>query len=118
MFLVFSRLLGLPFSQPFLHNFQRASTRLDLTTFAAKAGAAIEYSTGFCSREVGYPAILLGAGLLIRLFVERQVLRFPSTFSSPIIVIVGFLMQGSLRADAYGFPKYILFLLPPSSWAS
>jgi hypothetical protein len=112
MFLAFSRLLGLPFSQPFLHNIQRAGTRLDLTALAAKAGTAIEYSTGFYSREVGYPAILLGAGLLIRLFVGRQAFRTPQRVFVPIMVVVGFMVQGSLRADAYGFPKYILFLLP------
>ena len=112
VFLVFSRLLGLPFSQPFLHNLQRAGAQLDLTALAAKADAAIKYSTGFYSREVGYQAILLGAGLLIRLFMERQAFRTPQRVFIPIMVIVSFLMQGSLRADAYGFPKYILFLLP------
>ena len=112
LFLAFSRLLGLPFSQPFLHNLQRAGARLDLTALAAKASAAIEYSTGFYSREVGYPAILLGTGLLTRFLVERQAFRTPQRLFIPIMLVVGFLMQGSLRADAYGFPKYILFLLP------
>lgn len=112
VFLVFSRLLGLPFSQPFLHNVQRAGARLDLAALAAKAGAAIEYGAGFYSREVGYPAMLLGAVLLIRLLVSRSAFRTPRRVFIPIMVIVGFLMQGSLRADAYGFPKYILFLLP------
>ena len=112
LFLAFSRLLGLPFSQPFLHNLQRAGARLDLTALAAKASAAIEYSTGFYSREVGYPAILPGTGLLTRFLVERQAFRTPQRLFIPIMLVVGFLMQGSLRADAYGFPKYILFLLP------
>lgn len=111
VFLGLCQLLGLPFSQPFLHNFQRAGAQPDLTWLVALARSALEFSA-FYSREVGYPAALLGFGLFVQLIASKQLLRQPERAFAPLLVLIGFVLQGSLRAEAYGFPKYILFLLP------
>lgn len=111
IFLAFARLANVPFSQPFLHNLQRVGARLDLTWLVAQIRAALEFSA-FYSREVGYPVILLGLALGVSLCITRQARRAPARSLAPILVVVGFLLQGSLRAEAYGFAKYILFLLP------
>ena len=111
VFLALARLLDLPFSQPFLHNLQRVGARFDLAWLVAQTRAAFEFSV-FYSREVGYPMILLGLALFAWLLITRQASHTPTRLFVPILVAVGFLLQGSLRAEAYGFAKYILFLLP------
>jgi MFS family permease len=111
LFALFSRLLGLPFSQPFLHNFQRTGAQPDAAWVLSLLKAAAEFSV-FYSRELGICAVLVGAGLAVRLLLIRHAPLAPQRALAPILVAVGFLLQGSLRAEAYGFPKYILFLLP------
>jgi hypothetical protein len=105
------RLLNLPFSQPFLHNFQRAGIRLTANWLAMQASSALTYAAWY-SREVGFWIILLSLGLWIKAIVVREASKSASRNLLPVLVFVGFLLQGSLRADAYGFPKYVIFLLP------
>lgn len=112
VFFGLSRLLNLPFSQPFLHNFQRINAKADSNWLIMQGRNALEYSI-FYSREIGWIVVLLAAVLTILLHRWRSSARSSARAFAPILLTIGFLLHGSLRAEAYGFPKYILFLLPP-----
>jgi len=105
------RLLNLPFSQPFLHNFQRAGIRLSADWLAVQVSSAFTYAATYV-REVGYWIVLLSLVLWVKAIASGEVGGSSSRNLLPVLVSVGFLLQGSLRADAYGFPKYVVFLLP------
>lgn len=102
----FSRLFGLPFSQPFLHNLQRVGDDLSLLS---RMITALKYAAWYTA-EIGMPTVILGGVLWIRLLVNQR--SVAPRHLLPILILVGLLAQGSLKADAYGFPKYIAYLLP------
>lgn len=110
-----------PFSQPFLHNFQRAALQ---TPLSSRLVATFRH-LGWYAEEIGLIAV--GAGLLLcvwRFLSDRSVpvtagaadvLGFAScarVFLLPTLVLVALFSQAALSADAYGFPKYIAFALP------
>jgi len=111
IFLALARLLNLPFSQPFLHNIQRVGIQSDLAWLIAQIQAAAELNV-FYSREVGYPLILAAIILTAWRYVTGQASQAPARLLLPTLIIAGFALYSGLRADAWGFPKYILYLLP------
>jgi hypothetical protein len=106
LFWIVCRLGHLPFSQPFLHNIQRAAPSLHL------ANLTLGDIFGLYAREVGYAPLWLGAGLTARLLLHRETSDRLGRAFLPLLMLTGTLIHGVLRAEAYGFPKYILFLLP------
>ena len=115
-FFVFARAGHFPFSQPFLHNFQRAALSAPL---AQRFAATLHYA-GWYLREIGVAAAA-AAALLAAL---RLVRRHPGARSAgeagaparallpPTLALAALLTQAALSADAWGFPKYIAFALP------
>lgn len=110
-FWIFCRIEGLPFSQPFLHNFQRVKTHLDILSILERSVDMLRYSAMY-AREIGYVVTLVAGFFWLRLLLNRRTFHSPIRNSLPLTVIVCFLLHSGLRADAYGFPKYILFTLP------
>ncbi len=115
-----ARVAGLPFTQPFLHNFQRAALGAPL---ASRLAAVIHYTTWYV-KQIGPAAV--GLALLLS---GWRVLRLSSTHVRvlatadspardvrilllPALVGVALLSQAALSADAYGFPKYVAYALP------
>jgi hypothetical protein len=111
IFYLLSRLLGLPFSQPFLHNFQRLEVVPGAFRILSTLKATAEFNALY-GKEVGLFTIVIGISLTVRLFFNRHTPLASQRALAPTLIAVGFLLQGGLRAEAYGFPKYILFLLP------
>ncbi len=111
LFWLLCHLLQLPFSQPFLYNWQRWGVSPDPRWFLGALKDALAYAVMY-SRDVGHLAGLLGLALFIKILATREAFQQPARAFLPTMVLVGALLQGSLRAEAYGFPKYILFLLP------
>ncbi len=103
-----------PFSQPFLHNFQRAALH---TPLGVRLAAVLHYVRWYLV-EIGWipvvAALFLGGWRLVRLRARpgdattdgARALLLPS------IVLVTLVSQAALSADAYGFPKYIAFAVP------
>lgn len=103
-FWLFARVADLPFSQPFLHNFQRAGLQASL---ASRLAAVVRFA-GWYAREIGLVGVVVG--LLLGLNKVR--LRRADRLLLPTLVLVAMLSQAGLSGDAYGFPKYIAFALP------
>ncbi len=103
-FWAFARLARLPFSQPFLHNFQRAELQ---TSLVERLTAMVRF-TGWYAEEIGLVMVVLGILLGINRLRHRQADRL----LLPILVLVAVLSMAGLSGDAYGFPKYIAFALP------
>jgi len=110
-FWIFCRIEGLPFSQPFLHNFQRVKAHLDIFAIFERSVHVVRYSAVY-AKEIGYVVTLVACFLWLKLPLTRDTFHSSMCNSLPLTVIIGFLLHSSLRADAYGFPKYILFVLP------
>lgn len=116
-----AQLARFPFSQPFLHNFQRAELP---TPLSSRLLAIVEY-TGWYVDEISLVAVGV-ALLLCILHLARQRAHHETMGAArpdclqldsrvlllPTIVLTTVLSQAALRADAYGFPKYIAFALP------
>jgi len=108
-FWIFCHVLELPFSQPFLHNFARAGIQLSLHGIVGQIQGTVTY-VGRYLQEFGWLACVISL-----LFVARNLVPNRPDLSRgflPTMVTVGLLSQGYLKADAYGFYKYIVFLLP------
>lgn len=103
-FWLFAQVAGLPFSQPFLHNFQRADLQAPLSR---RLVAMVRFS-GWYARETGLVAIILGLLMGLYRLLHKQADRL----LLPVLILVGVLSQAGLSGDAYGFPKYIAFALP------
>jgi len=71
VFFGLSRLLNLPFSQPFLHNLQRVNAKADINWLITQGRNALEYSI-FYSREIGWIVVLLLVLLTILLHRWRS----------------------------------------------
>jgi hypothetical protein len=110
-FWVFCRLFQLPFTQPFLHNISRAGVNLSLAWLINQIGTGWVYSQMYI-QEIGVWVVIMFAGLFARAALTQNALRSPTRNFVPILVLVGLCSQAGLGAEAYGFPKYILFLLP------
>ncbi len=104
VFWLLAQIADLPFSQPFLHNFQRAGLQAPL---ADRLNAVIRFS-GWYVREIGLVAVVLGLSLGLNLLRGQETDRL----LLPVLVLVTIVSQASLSGDAYGFPKYIAFALP------
>lgn len=110
-FLIFCRIFRLPFSQPFLHNISRVGTRFTLSWLINQVHTVAWY-TQIYSKEIGLPIVITAAGLCLKTIYTKEVCHAPTRGLLPIILITGLLSQAALGAEAYGFMKYILFLLP------
>lgn len=104
-----------PFSQPFLHNFQRAALQ---TSLSSRLAMVFHY-TGWYVREIGPLAVLTALLLAVETLLPRrrpepliESLARSRALLPPLLVVVALLSQAALGADAWGFPKYIAFCLP------
>ena len=117
-FWLFSLAGHFPFSQPFLHNFQRAALQ---TPVSSRLVAVFKYLRWYVER-IGSVAIVIALLLAARRLVQVQTrhsgqakhhpLEETRRLLTPTLVLVALLSQASLSGDAYGFPKYIAFALP------
>ena len=110
LFVVFFWLLCLavrmPFSQPFLHNWQRLGARPNLTWLYQQSQIILRYLTTYAfaaGLALSLSTILLGITAL-----KRHSL---ATFL-PVSTLVAWVAHGFIGGEAYGVPKYILFTLP------
>jgi len=103
-FWLFSQLAGLPFSQPFLHNFQRADLQAPLSS---RLVAVVRF-TGWYAREIDLGAIILGVLIGLYHLLHKQADRL----LVPVLILVAVISHAGLSGDAYGFPKYVGFALP------
>lgn len=108
IFLIFCHISRIPFSQPFLHNISRIGTQFTLSQFVHTAA---KY-TQIYSREIGMPTVIIAASLCLKTIFTGEVDRAPTRGLLPIIFTTGLISHAGLGAEAYGFVKYILFLLP------
>lgn len=111
VFWIFCRIAGLPFSQPFLHNFARAGIQPNLIWVYRNLSVIARY-TMFYSREIGLLLIISAILLTLHLAWSRRCQSNSMRGLLPTLLCVGFLAQAVLGAEAYGFVKYIIFLLP------
>jgi len=107
LFYAFCRLFQLPFSQPFLHNFARAKSDKDFLSYR-QIPLILEYLKWY-TYEIGLPVMSIFAFLLLKPVLSKY---HPQRFLLPTVIIVGLISHAALKANAYWFPKYILFLLP------
>jgi hypothetical protein len=112
-FLVFCRVAGLPFTQPFLHNLQRLSAGPGLTPHSLRDWLLVLITyLGFFGREIGYTTLLAAGSLALTQIYRRDLLQSPGRSFLPLMAGMSLVSFAALRGDAYGFPKYILFALP------
>ena len=110
-FYILCRLLYLPFSQPFLHNFHFTwiRTRATISSLVQWLSTSWDYFKWYM-QEIGTPVMILFAILTAKsLFRVR---RTPRHILLPITIATGLCTHAILRANAYWFPKYVLYLLP------
>ena len=110
-FLIFCRISRLPFSQPFLHNISRLDAQVTLAWLINQVHTAVRY-TQIYSEEIGLPIVITIAGLCLKTICTKEVCRAPKRGYLPVMLITGLTSHAALGAEAYGFIKYILFLLP------
>ena len=111
IFLVFCRTLNLPFTQPFLHNISRAGVKWDMNHVIQMFNEMLKY-VDIYSRAIGIAAVCVAILFFVKAVLTRTYSSSPARALLPVIFIVGMLSQASLGADAWGFMKYLLFLLP------
>lgn len=104
VFWLLAQVADLPFSQPFLHNFQRADLQAPV---ASRLNAVVRFSSWYV-REIGLVTVVIGLLLGLNLLRSQEAGRR----LLPVLVLVAIISQASLSGDAYGFPKYIAFALP------
>jgi len=107
LFYAFCRSFQLPFSQPFLHNFARAKSDKDFLSYR-QIPVILDYLKWY-TYEIGLPVMSIFALLLLRPILGTH---HPQRFLLPTVIIIGLISHAALKANAYWFPKYILFLLP------
>lgn len=109
LFYAFCHLFRLPFSQPFLHNINivQAQSAPRVLSFQQPL-VVLEYIKWYTD-EIGLPIIATFVFLVLR---SVKVRNTPHYFLLPVAIVTGLALHASVQADAYGFPKYILFLLP------
>ncbi len=104
------RMSGLPFEQPFLHSYARIVGRATDTGLVASAVSGLSYCLWY-AKEVGPITCIAAAAVMLRFLTRRRVLELDR--SVPVIVSTFSVALQSLGgAQAYGFPKYLLFVLP------
>jgi hypothetical protein len=111
VFLAFCHIFGLPFVQPFLHNMDRSGLAANSAHFGARLLTSLALVQMY-SVEIGPLLIVMGGVFGARLALGKGTLQPNGRRFLPIVVVVGFFFLGSLGGTAYGFPKYIGFLLP------
>lgn len=110
-FFAFCEVLDLPFSQPFLHNIARLQAAPGSSRSLPGLLITFWSHLWWYSKEIGLINVLVMAGLSIVLvsrgfkFIYRHLL-------APITIVTGLFSHAYLGANAYWFPKYILFTLP------
>ncbi len=111
MFYALCRILYLPFSQPFLHNFHFAWVRTNATISSLVQWLSVSWThLKWYIREIGILLIILFAVLCIK--SSLGIRRAPHRTLLPVTIVTGLVTHAALQANAYWFPKYILFLLP------
>jgi hypothetical protein len=110
-FLILCQFLQIPFVQPFLHNFQRVSVQVAPNGIVRQALVAFTYTYKY-AKEIGLANISLAIMLLAVTLLSRKVRVTLDRAFLPVMIFVGLVSQAGLGAEAYGFMKYILFLLP------
>jgi len=104
-------LLQLPFAQPFLHNSSRAGIVLSVQWMVSRLSLVYHYGIWY-SREIGLATCSVFVALACWSVLGRWTAVTIDRLLLPVSVIIGVATQASLGGNAYGFPKYILFVLP------
>ncbi|MBC7227598.1 MAG: hypothetical protein H5T61_10245 [Thermoflexales bacterium] len=110
-FWVFCKILQLPFSQPFLHNVARFQTSPGTLHSPQRLLTTLWTYLWWYIKEIGVLPAITWICLSLRSIFEglKPVYR---RFLLPITIATGLISHASLGANAYWFPKYILFVLP------
>jgi hypothetical protein len=111
LFLVFCRIFDLPFTQPFLHNFSRAGVTWNVEWVVKMVRDAWAY-VGTYSQAIGVVAFGAALAFFVRQLLQRRHAISPAPALLPVLIITGMLTQASLAANAWGFMKYVVYLLP------
>lgn len=109
-FFVFCQVLQLPFSQPFLHQIARLRASPGGLRAPQKLFTTLWTHLWWYSKEIGLSNMVVVTGLSI--FSVKRIKLSPRHLLVPIVIATGLFSQASLGANAYWFPKYILFTLP------
>lgn len=110
-FWTFCQIQHLPFSQPFLHNIARTRVSFGNLTAIEHLINTLWKHLWWYSREIG----LLNIGIwciLGAISIWKEPKLFHKHLLTNVIIATGLISQASLGANAYWFPKYILFVLP------
>lgn len=109
-FFVFCQVLQLPFSQPFLHQIARLRASPGGLRAPQKLFTTLWTHLWWYSKEIGLSNMVVVTGLSI--FSVKRIKLSPRHLLIPIVIATGLFSQASVGANAYWFPKYILFTLP------
>lgn len=110
-FWIFCQLLRIPFSQPFLHNIARIQVSSRSLQSPMQGLLTLVTHLWWYGKEIGLLTIITWICLSIRSFAKGiGTVHRPLLLS--ITIAIGLISQASLGANAYWFPKYILFVLP------
>lgn len=110
-FFIFCQILQLPFSQPFLHNIARVQISSGSLRSLQRFLSTLWTHLWWYSKEIGLFNMIVWAGLSIG-SVLKGLRTAPQSFMVLAIIATGLISQASLGANAYWFPKHILFVLP------
>ncbi len=109
-FFALCQMLQIPFSQPFLHNIARVQT-VTGSPWSPQQFSTLWTHLWWYSKEIGLLAVIIWVFLSSRTVFGGPKLVYRRLLV-PFAIAVGLISQASLAANAYWFPKYILFVLP------
>ena len=109
-FFALCQILQIPFSQPFLHNIARMQT-VTGSPWSPRQFSTLWNYLWWYSKEIGLLVAITWVFLSIRTVLEGLKLTYRRLLI-PFVIAVSLISHAFLAANAYGFPKYILFALP------
>lgn len=109
-FFAFCQMLQIPFSQPFLHNIARVQAVTGSPWSPQRFSTLWSYLLWY-SKEIGFLVVITWVFLSIRTVLRGLKLTYRRLLI-PFMIAVSLISHAFLAANAYGFPKYILFALP------